>query len=182
MPITPRANHATDGLLSIAGGIILIMHMSYNHSLRNAPWLIGWLSLCICVKTRMTYLRPYRVLNANYGDAGEASEDMDLIVPVRLSLGGWEVSVGQTDGSKAFWGHWLNYVFHQIVSVPRFESFGLSVGHQHLAASRNIQTLYDHHIPGQRAVGTMAATANLLLNQDLRGTLAEYSEAAIMVL
>lgn len=28
----------------------------------------------------------------------------------------------------------------------------------------------------------MAAAANLLLNQDLRGTLAEYSEAAIMVL
>lgn len=45
----------------------------------------------------MTYLRSNRVLNANNADAGEASEDVCLVVPLRLSFRDREVSVGKAD-------------------------------------------------------------------------------------
>lgn len=50
------------------------------------------------VTTGVPYLRSNRVLNADHGDAGEAGEDVGLVVPVRLSVGGREVSVGEADG------------------------------------------------------------------------------------
>lgn len=47
-----------------------------------------------------THLGPNRVLDADDSDAGEAAENVALIIPVRLSFRGWEVSVGQADGPE----------------------------------------------------------------------------------
>lgn len=55
-------------------------------------------SMCPCVKTGLTYLRPHRVLNADHSNAGEARENVGLIVPVRLSISAGEFSVGEADG------------------------------------------------------------------------------------
>lgn len=53
--------------------------------------------LTVIVNTGMRYLRSNRVLNADDADAGEASEDVCLVVPLRLSFRGREVSVGEAD-------------------------------------------------------------------------------------
>lgn len=50
------------------------------------------------VNPELTYLRSYRVLNADHGNAGEAGQDVGLIVPVRLSISSREFSVGEADG------------------------------------------------------------------------------------
>lgn len=53
-----------------------------------------------CVQTRQTYLGPNRVLDADYSNASETGENVAFIIPVRLSLRGWEVPVGQADGPQ----------------------------------------------------------------------------------
>lgn len=113
-------------------------------------WLVA--SMCPCVKTRLTYLRSYRVLNSNYADAGEAGEDVGLVVPVRFPFRGEEVSVGEADGPKALRRHRLNDLLHQIVSVPRFENFGLAAGHQDPTAPGGTRKTRDHHLTEHRAV------------------------------
>lgn len=82
----------------------------------------------------LTYLGSHRVLDADHSDAGEAGQDLALVVPVRLSVSGGEVSVSKADGPQALRCHRLDHLRHQIVSVPRFEGFDLAAGRQDLTA------------------------------------------------
>lgn len=55
-------------------------------------------NFCLYSSRWPTYLWSYWVFNAYYSNAGEAGEDVCLIVPAGLSFRDWKVSVGQTDG------------------------------------------------------------------------------------
>ena len=48
------------------------------------------------------------VFDAHYANAVESGENLLLIVPVRLPLGGGEASAGQADGPEALLGHGLD--------------------------------------------------------------------------
>lgn len=91
-------------------------------------------STCPCGNTGTTHLRPHRVLDAHHSNAGEAREDMRLIIPIRLSISAGEVSVCKADGPEALQRHWLNHLLHQVISVPRFEHAGLAIDFQDLTA------------------------------------------------
>lgn len=81
-----------------------------------------------------THLRSHGVFDAHHTQAGESSEDVVLVVPVRLALGGSEVPVGQADGPQPLRGHGLNHLLHHVVPVPRSEHFGLAARRQDLIA------------------------------------------------
>ncbi|TNN46162.1 hypothetical protein EYF80_043629 [Liparis tanakae] len=82
----------------------------------------------------LKYLGAHRVLDAHHGDAGEAGEDVGLVLPVGLSVGGAEVSVSEADGAQPLRRHRLNHSLHQVVLVPGLKGLGLAADGQDLTA------------------------------------------------
>lgn len=80
------------------------------------------------------YLRSHRIFNPNHSNACQTSNNIIFIVPLWLRLPCWEVSECQADGSETFRGHWLNYSFHNIITVPRSKYLWFSISTQYFEA------------------------------------------------
>lgn len=81
-----------------------------------------------------TNLGSHRVFNAHHTDTGQSSEDIILIVPIRLTLRGREISVSKADGPQALRGHGLNNFLSHVISVPWAEHLGLTICCQNFIA------------------------------------------------
>lgn len=67
------------------------------------------------------------VFDAHHANAGQTTEDVVLVVPVRFTFRSRKISVGEADGPQALGRHGLNDFLHHVVSVSGAKHFGLPV-------------------------------------------------------
>lgn len=84
------------------------------------------------------YLWPNRVLNAHHTNAGESSQDICLIIPIRLPIWNREVPVGKADGPQALRGHGFNHLFDHVIPINRPEVSGIAIVWQDFTAPGEI--------------------------------------------
>lgn len=77
-----------------------------------------------------THLRPHGIFNPHDSNASKASDDIILIIPLWFWFSRWKISERKAYGSQAFWCHWLNHSFYNIITVPGPEYFCLTVSTQ----------------------------------------------------